>query len=75
MPLAKDAPEGAAMLEHLHAAGLSKFDMPEYYIVMEEFPLTASGKILKRELAEWARSGRIKPTPVRYVDPEKRKEP
>jgi len=75
LPLAKDAPEGPEMLDHLHAAGLSKFDMPEYYIVMEAFPLTASGKILKRELADWARSGRIKPSPVRFVDPEKRKEP
>jgi acyl-CoA synthetase len=62
------------MLDHLHGAGLSKFDMPEYYIVMDAFPLTASGKILKRELAEWARSGRIRPEPVRFVDPGKRKE-
>jgi acyl-CoA synthetase len=74
LPMDKQAPEGSEMLDHLHAAGLSKFDMPEYYIVMEDFPLTASGKILKRELADWARSGRIAPTPVRFVDPEKRKE-
>lgn len=74
MPLASDAPAGDVMLEHLHATGLSKFDMPEYYIVMEEFPLTASGKILKRELADWARTGRIRPAPVRFADPEKRKE-
>lgn len=74
LPLAKEAPNGAAMLDHLHGAGLSKFDMPEYYIVMDAFPLTASGKILKRELAEWARSGRIRPEPVRFVDPGKRKE-
>jgi acyl-CoA synthetase len=74
LPLAKDAPEGLEMLDHLHAAGLSKYDMPEYYIVMEDFPLTASGKILKRELADWARAGRIKPAPVRFVDPEKREE-
>jgi acyl-CoA synthetase len=74
MPVAKDAPAGAEMLDHLHAAGLSKFDMPEYYIVMDEFPLTASGKILKRELADWARTGRIKPAAVRFVEPDKRKE-
>ena len=74
LPLADDAPEGETMLEHLHAAGLSKFDMPEYYIVMEEFPLTASGKILKRELVEWVRAGRIRPAPLRYVDREKGKE-
>jgi acyl-CoA synthetase len=58
------------MLDHLHAVGLSKYDMPEYFIVLEAFPLTASGKILKRELAEWVKSGRIAPEPVRWVDPE-----
>src|SRR3546814_18617776 len=73
MPLASDAPAGEAMLEHLHAAGLSKFDMPEYYIGMDAFPLTASGKILKRELADWARTGRIRPAPGRFADPEQRK--
>ena len=41
--------------------GLSRYDMPEYFIAMDAFPLTASGKILKRELVEWAKSGRIAP--------------
>jgi acyl-CoA synthetase len=53
------------MLAHLDAAGLSKYDLPEYYIVMDEFPMTASGKTLKRELVAWARDGRIQPTPCR----------
>ncbi|HUJ76888.1 MAG TPA: class I adenylate-forming enzyme family protein, partial [bacterium] len=53
------------LLEHLQQAGLSPYDLPEYFIAMDEFPLTASGKILKRELTEWAKSGRIRPTPVR----------
>lgn len=57
------------MLAHLAREGLSKFDMPEYYIVMDEFPLTASGKILKRELIEWFKAGRIQPTPARYRPP------
>jgi acyl-CoA synthetase len=57
------------MLDHLHAVGLSKYDMPEWFIAMESFPLTASGKILKRELVEWARSGRIRPAAVRWADP------
>jgi acyl-CoA synthetase len=61
---------GMVLLEHLAAAGLSKYDMPEYFIAMESFPLTASGKILKRELVEWTKSGRIKPEPVRWVDRE-----
>ena len=33
----------------------------------DAYPLTASGKILKRELVEWAKSGRIKPQPVRWT--------
>ena len=31
-----------------------------------QFPMTASGKILKRELVEWVKAGRIKPAPVRW---------
>jgi len=58
------------MLEHLRAAGLSKYDMPEYFLALDAFPLTPSGKILKRELAEWARSGRIAPQPVRWTEKE-----
>jgi acyl-CoA synthetase (AMP-forming)/AMP-acid ligase II len=59
--------EADAMLAHLSAEGLSKYDMPEYFIAMDAYPLTASGKILKRELVEWAKSGRIAPTPVRWA--------
>jgi acyl-CoA synthetase len=36
---------------------------------MTAFPLTASGKILKRELVLWAAEGRIRPTPIRWSDP------
>ncbi|MDF3839916.1 class I adenylate-forming enzyme family protein [Cupriavidus basilensis] len=54
------------MLSHLATCGLSKYDMPEYFIDMEAFPLTASGKILKRELVEMARLGKISPVAVRY---------
>ncbi|WP_459617002.1 class I adenylate-forming enzyme family protein [Bordetella sp. 2513F-2] len=54
------------VLRHLYDAGLSKYDMPEYFITMEAFPLTPSGKILKRELIEWLKDGRIVPEPVRW---------
>jgi acyl-CoA synthetase len=37
--------------------------VPEYYLAMDAFPLTPSGKILKRELVEWARVARITPEP------------
>lgn len=61
-----DAPEADELLQHLADVGLSKFDMPEYYIALDALPLTASGKILKRELVDWARSGKLQPQPVRY---------
>jgi acyl-CoA synthetase len=56
------------ILEHLYAAGLSKYDMPEFFMDLEAFPLTASGKILKRELVEWVKSGRVVPEPVRWKE-------
>ncbi|MFM9887628.1 MAG: class I adenylate-forming enzyme family protein [Burkholderiales bacterium] len=62
---------GEAVLAHLAASGLSKYDMPELYIQMDAFPLTASGKVLKRELVEWLKSGRIKPAAVRWAAPAK----
>ncbi|MFA5662900.1 class I adenylate-forming enzyme family protein [Castellaniella sp.] len=55
------------MLAHLAREGLSKFDMPEWFIALESLPLTASGKILKRTLTEQVRAGRLRPEPVRYV--------
>ncbi len=59
--------ESDQLLAHLNEAGLSKYDMPEFFICMESFPLTASGKILKRELVEWTKAGKITPAPVRWV--------
>ena len=65
-----ESPDAATVLTHLYGVGLSKYDMPEYFLVMDSFPLTPSGKILKRELAEWAKSGRIAPEPCRFKQPE-----
>ena len=65
MPTERD-PAGQEVLSHLFNEGLSKYDMPEYYIVMADLPLTASGKILKRELAKQAKDGRIAPNPIRF---------
>lgn len=62
---------GDAMLDHLHAVGLSKYDMPEYFIALDAFPLTASGKVLKRELQEWVKIGRVAPGPVRWKEIDK----
>ena len=56
-------------MQHLAREGLFKFDMPEYFMVMLEFPMTASGKILKRELAQWVQSCRLQPQTVRLRAP------
>ncbi|MDN7942580.1 class I adenylate-forming enzyme family protein [Burkholderia multivorans] len=57
------------MLAHLANCGLSKYDMPEYYLPLDAFPLTASGKILKRDLVEMTLRGELKPISVRYKAP------
>jgi acyl-CoA synthetase len=53
------------LLEHLRSEGLSKYDMPEYFVRVTEFPTTASGKILKRELVLQVKRGEIQPQPLR----------
>ena len=65
--------DAGLMLDHLSEHGLSKYDMPEFFICMDTFPQTASGKILKRELVEMVKAGKLKPAAVRWVSPEKRK--
>ena len=55
-----------ALLAHLSDHGLSKYDMPEYFISLDSFPLTASGKVLKRRLIEMVKEGALKPQPVRW---------
>lgn len=55
-----------ALLAHLNDHGLSKYDMPEYFISLESFPLTASGKVLKRRLVEMVKEGSLTPQPVRW---------
>ena len=56
------------VLAHLRAAGLSIYDMPEYFVALDAFPLTASGKVLKRELVAWAKAGRIALQPVQWSE-------
>lgn len=55
------------ILRHLDEQGLSRFDMPEYMVFLKEIPLTASGKVLKRDLVEDVKAGRLELTPVRFV--------
>jgi acyl-CoA synthetase (AMP-forming)/AMP-acid ligase II len=54
------------LLLHLDRAGLSKFDMPEYYLRLDEIPLTPNGKMLKRAIVDWIKDGRVTPEPVRF---------
>jgi acyl-CoA synthetase len=58
------------LLAHLAREGLSKYDMPEYFVAVETFPLTASGKILKRELVDMTKRGEITLQSVRWSGEE-----
>jgi acyl-CoA synthetase len=60
------------LLAHLDAAGLSKYDMPEYVLALDRMPLTPSGKIRKRDIADLIAQRRVTPVPVRW--PATRKE-
>ena len=60
------AADPAALLAHLDAAGLSRYDMPEYFVALDEIPLTPNGKLLKRAIVDWIRDGRVRPEPVRF---------
>jgi len=55
-----------AILEHLDLAGLSKYDMPEFVLPLDEIPLTASGKVVKRELVRRVEEGHLRPLPVLF---------
>ena len=54
------------LLAHLDAAGLSKYDMPEYFLRLDEIPLTPNGKMLKRAIVDWIVEGRVTPQPIRF---------
>jgi acyl-CoA synthetase len=54
------------LLMHLDAAGLSKFDMPEYFIRLDEIPLTPNGKMLKQAIVDWIKEGKLVPEPIRF---------
>jgi acyl-CoA synthetase (AMP-forming)/AMP-acid ligase II len=64
--------EPEAILQHLDMAGLSKYDMPEFIMPLEEMPLTASGKVIKRELVRRVAEEDLQPVPVRFRPPAPR---
>jgi acyl-CoA synthetase len=68
VPAANAQPDPNEILEHLVGA-VSRYDMPEFILFLAEMPLTASGKIVKRELVRWVAEGRVQPRPVRWEPP------
>ena len=67
------APTPTEVLNHLKESGLSIYDMPEYFLVVDDLPLTASGKILKRELLVQVEQGKLCPVPVRFSGNDREK--
>jgi len=59
-------PSAVELLLHLHEAGLSKFDMPEYFAAVEALPLGPTGKVLKRELVRGIQEGRVAIKAIRW---------
>jgi acyl-CoA synthetase (AMP-forming)/AMP-acid ligase II len=52
------------ILRHLDDGGLSKYEMPEFFLEIEEIPLTASGKIRKRDIVDWIAEERVRPVAI-----------
>lgn len=67
MPRAGMTPDAMQLLRHLDQQGLSRFDMPEYFSSVAHIPLTASGKVLKRDLLEGIANSSIRPEPVKWT--------
>jgi len=62
----EESPDYLSVLQYLYENGLSKYDMPEYVALIDAFPMTASGKILKRELTRAVVAGELVPEPVSW---------
>ena len=58
-------PDPEQILRHLNAEGLSKYDMPEYLVEIDDMPMTPGGKVIKRELLALISAGRVNPQPVK----------
>ena len=54
------------ILKHLDDNGLSKYDMPEFFLQVDELPLTASGKVRKLDIIDWIANGDAAPTPIQW---------
>jgi acyl-CoA synthetase len=54
----------AQILDHLDTAGLTKYEMPEFFLELPDIPLMPNGKIQKLDIAKWVHDGTVKPMPV-----------
>lgn len=54
-------PEFSDVLACLQRDGLSKYDLPEFLVTLDEMPTTHNGKILKRRLLEMVTTGVVQP--------------
>ena len=61
------APDFDSVLEHLASLGLSRYDMPEFMLALNDVPLMSNGKIQRRDIMEWIQDGTVSPLPVRYT--------
>lgn len=64
VPKANAKVDPEALLTHLDDQGLSKYDMPEFFLQVNEIPLSANGKVLKRALLPLIADGTLSPFAV-----------
>lgn len=68
LPVQGQTLEANEVLSHLAAGGLPITSMPEFYLQMDEFPRTGSGKVLKRGIQEMIAAGDVRPVACRYKE-------
>ncbi len=56
----------AQILDHLDAAGLTKYEMPEFFLELPDIPLMPNGKIQKLDIVKWVHDGTVKPMPIQH---------
>ena len=49
----------ADILAHLAAEGLSRYDMPEFWIPVSDLPIMTTGKLDKTEIQRRVRAGEL----------------
>ena len=59
------SPAIAEILGHLAAEGLSRYDMPEFWLPVADIPLMPNGKLDKIEIQRRIGAGELEPLPVR----------